>query len=59
MLSGKKTYILTATAFVSALALYIQDVVANGFEVNHLLAFISGTAVTAAIAALRSAIAKK
>lgn len=57
-MDGKKTYALVILALVSATALYIQDVVTSGFNVDHLMAFIGSSAVTAAIAALRSAVAK-
>lgn len=57
-MEGKRTYALVILALISAAALYAQDFVTNGFNVEHLMAFIGGSAVTAAIAALRSAVSK-
>lgn len=59
MLDGKKTYILVALAFVAGLATYAQSVIANGFDFNGFLQFLKTEAVTAALAAVRLAIAKK
>jgi len=58
-MNGSKTYIATALAFVAALAVYAQTVVASGFDFNTFLQFAQSGAVIGALAALRHAIAKK
>lgn len=52
-LKGKKTYILVALALIAGVANYVGIVIERGFNLNELLTFINGEAVTAAIAALR------
>jgi hypothetical protein len=59
MLSGKRTYILVALALVAGLANYLHGVVAGGFSLGGLIAFVNSEAAIAAIAALRAGISKK
>lgn len=59
MMDGKKTYILVALAAISALALYAQSVITNGFDVSEFIKFLNTEALTAAFATVRLAISKR
>lgn len=56
---GKRTYALVILGALSALCLYAQSVLSNGFDFNELIKFINSEAMIGAIGFLRSAIAKK
>lgn len=58
-MNGKKTYILAALGALSALALYAQGVILNGFDFTELLKFVNSEAMIGALAALRHAFGKK
>lgn len=59
MLSGKKSYILSALTLISAVSVYAIDVITNGFNFEHFMVFVGSSAVAGAIATLRAAISKK
>jgi len=58
MLNNRKTYIAAGLGFISAIALYGQSLLANGFEFHIFLQFVQGAAVMSGLAALRHAISK-
>lgn len=59
MLQGKKTYIVAITGAVSALALYVQAVALNGFDLTEFIKFVNSEALMLAFATLRQAVSKK
>jgi len=58
-MSGKKTYALVILGALSALALYVQGVIQNGFDLQEFIKFVNSEALMLAFATLRQAIAKK
>ena len=59
ILTGKKTYILVILGLISALCLYVQQVVTSGFDIPGLFKFLNSEAIVAAIGTLRLAVGKK
>lgn len=57
-MNGYKTYAATALAAIAAMVAYGQDLLANGFDFQKFMAFVTSAAIAGAIAALRHAISK-
>lgn len=56
---GKKTYLLALLGAVSTLAIYLSQVVSDGFSVEGFLRFVNSETIYGAFATLRLAFAKK